>query len=61
MPDPHRRLARTLILLFSMSHAAQHDDCRVLDRDSPNLRQGISPELRKHAAILEREISELEA
>jgi hypothetical protein len=44
-----------------MSHAAQHDDCRVLDRDSPNLRQGILPELRKHAAILEREISELEA
>jgi hypothetical protein len=44
-----------------MSRAAQHDDCRVLDRDSPNLRQGILPELRKHAAILEREISELEA
>ena len=42
-----------------MSHA-QHDDCRVVDRDSPGLRQGIARELRKHVAILEREIAELE-
>jgi len=43
-----------------MSHAPQHDGCRVVDRDSPGLRPGISRELRKHVAILEREIAELE-
>jgi hypothetical protein len=42
-----------------MSHA-QHDDCRVVDRDSPGLRQGIARELSKHIAILEKEIAELE-
>jgi hypothetical protein len=34
---------------------------RVLERlRSPGLRQGIARELRKHVAILEREIAELE-
>ena len=34
---------------------------RVLERlQSPGLRQGIARELRKHVAILEREIAELE-
>jgi len=42
-----------------MSHA-QHDDCRVVDRDSPGLRQGIAQDLRRHVAILEKEIAKLE-
>jgi hypothetical protein len=43
-----------------MSHA-QHDVCRVVDCDSPSLRQGIARELHKHVAILEGKIAELEA
>jgi hypothetical protein len=43
-----------------MSHAPQRDGCRVLDRDSPGLRQGIARELRKHVAVLAHEIAELE-
>jgi hypothetical protein len=50
--------ARNLILLFSMSHAPLHDGCRVVDRDSPGLRQGIARELRKQQSILQREIAE---
>ena len=40
---------RNLILLFSTSHA-QHDGCRVVERDSPGLRRGIACELRRLVA-----------
>jgi hypothetical protein len=45
---------RNLILLFSTSHA-QHDGCRVVDRDSPGLRRGIAGVLRKLVSELERQ------